>query len=105
MASCYSEGRAKRWLCKEVERLDDVTGLRRLDDIMGSGETDRGQTKWRSSRRLGRLSFSFGFKRSRAWASCGGPWAAIPPWWIVFAVRIGYPNLLVPNSNPEPLEE
>jgi hypothetical protein len=61
----------------------------------GSSETDRGRTKRRSAGRLGRLSFSFGFERSRVWAGCGGPWAAISPWWIVFAMRMGYPVLLV----------
>jgi hypothetical protein len=77
-----------------VERLDDVTGLGRLDDVTGSGETDRGRTKRRSTGRLGRLSFSFGSEQSRAWAGCGGPWAAIPPWWIVFCSENGVPRFV-----------
>jgi hypothetical protein len=34
------------------------------------------------------------------WAGCGGPWAIILSWWVVLAVKIGYPILLVPNSSP-----
>jgi hypothetical protein len=64
----------------------------------GSDETERGRTKRRSAGGLGRLSFGFGFERSKAWVGCGGPWAVILPWWVVFAVRMGYPILLVPDS-------
>jgi hypothetical protein len=63
----------------------------------GSNETERGRTKRRSARGLGRLSFGFGFEQSKAWASCDGPWAVILPWWVVFAVKMGYPILLVPD--------
>jgi hypothetical protein len=64
----------------------------------GSGETERGRTKWRSDGRLGRLSFGFGFERIKAWAGCGGLWAVTLPWWVVFAVKIGYLVLLVPDK-------
>jgi hypothetical protein len=69
-----------------------------------SNETERGRTKWRSARGLGRLSFGFGFERSKAWAGCDGPWAVIllGGW---FCGKMGYPVLLVPDSSPEPLEE
>jgi hypothetical protein len=46
------------------------------------------------------LSFGFGFERSKAWAGCGWPWAVTLPWWVVFALKIGYPILLVPNNSP-----
>jgi hypothetical protein len=43
------------------------------------------------------LSFCFDSEQSWAWAGRGGPWAASPPWWIVFAVKMEYPVLLVPD--------
>jgi hypothetical protein len=61
---------------------------------------ERGRTKWRSIGGLRRLSFGFGFEQSKAWAGCDGTWAIILPWWVVFAVKIGYPVLLVLDSSP-----
>jgi hypothetical protein len=66
----------------------------------GSDETERGRTKQMSARGLGCLSFGFGFKQSKAWAGCDGPWAVILPWWVIFVVKMGYPILLVPDSSP-----
>jgi hypothetical protein len=53
--------------------------------------------KWRSARGLGRLSFGFGFERSKTWAGCDGSWAVIFVLVGGFAIKIGYPILLVPN--------
>jgi hypothetical protein len=61
---------------------------------------ERGQTKQRSVRGLRRLSLGFGFGRSKVWAGCDGPWAIIFVLVGGFAVRMGYPILLVPNSSP-----
>jgi hypothetical protein len=61
---------------------------------------ERGRTKQRSSRGLGRLSFGFGFEQSKAWADYDGLWAVILPWWVIFVVKMGYPILLVPDSSP-----
>jgi hypothetical protein len=66
----------------------------------GSDETERGQTKWRSAGGLERLSLGFGFGRSKAWAGCDGPWAVIFILMGGFAVKIGYPILLVLDSSP-----
>jgi hypothetical protein len=44
------------------------------------------------------LSFGFGFERSKAWAGCGRLWAVTLPWWVVFAVKMGYLVLLVPDK-------
>jgi hypothetical protein len=67
---------------------------------MGSDGTKRGQTKRRSARGLGRLSLGFGFRRSKVWAGCDGPWAIIFVLVGGFAVGMGYPILLVPDSSP-----
>jgi hypothetical protein len=83
---------------KGVQRLDDVTGLGRLDDVMGSDEAERGWMKRRSVGRLGRLSFGSGFERSKAWAGCDGPWAVIFVLVGSFAMKIEYPILLVPDT-------
>jgi hypothetical protein len=54
--------------------------------------------KRRSTGGLERLSFGFGFEQSKACAGCGGPWAVILSWWVVFVVKMGYPILLVPDT-------
>jgi hypothetical protein len=64
----------------------------------GSDEMERGRTKWRSAGGLGRLSFGFGFERSKAWAGYDGPWAVIFVLVGDFAMKMGYPILLVPNT-------
>jgi hypothetical protein len=56
--------------------------------------------KQRSAGRLGRLSFGFGFERSKAWAGCDGLWAVIFVLVGGFAMKMGYPILMVPNSSP-----
>jgi hypothetical protein len=66
----------------------------------GSDKTERGRTKWRSTRGIGRLSFGFGFERSKAWTGYDGLWAVIFVLVRVFAIKIGYHVLLVPNSSP-----
>jgi hypothetical protein len=58
--------------------------------------SDEAEERWG----LERLSFGFDFKQSKAWAGCDGSWVVILPWWVVFAVKMGYPILLVPNSAP-----
>jgi hypothetical protein len=65
----------------------------------GSNETESGRTKQRSVGGLERLSFSFGFERSNAWAGCDGPWAIIFVLVGSFAMKMGYPVLLVPDKN------
>jgi hypothetical protein len=47
---------------------------------------------------LGCLFFGFGFERSKAWAGRDGPWAVIFVSMGGFAMKIGYPVLLVPDS-------
>jgi hypothetical protein len=64
----------------------------------GLDETERGWTKQRSVGGLGRLSFDFGFERSKAWAGCDGPWVVIFVLVGGFAMKIGYPVLLVPDK-------
>jgi hypothetical protein len=64
----------------------------------GSDKTEMGQTKRRSARGLGRLSFGFGFEQSKAWAGCDGPWAIIFVLVCGFVMKMGYPVLLVPDS-------
>jgi hypothetical protein len=44
------------------------------------------------------LVLCFGFEQSKACAGCGGPWAVILSWWVVFVVKMGYPILLVPDT-------
>jgi hypothetical protein len=63
----------------------------------GSDETENGQTNRRSAGGLGRLSFGFGFERSKAWVGYDGPWAVIFVLVGGFAMKIGYPVLLVPD--------
>jgi hypothetical protein len=65
----------------------------------GSGETERGRTKRMSAGGLGRLSFDFAFEQSKAWTDCDGPWAVIFILVGGFAVKIGYPVLLVPDTS------
>jgi hypothetical protein len=64
----------------------------------GSDETERGRTKRRSVVGLGRLSFRFGFERNKAWAGCDGPRAVIFVLVGGFAMKMGYPVLLVPDK-------
>jgi hypothetical protein len=61
----------------------------------GLDETERGRTKRRSTGGLRRLSFGFGFERGKAWTGCDGPWAVIFVLVGSFAVKMGYPVLLV----------
>jgi hypothetical protein len=61
---------------------------------------ERGQTKWRSAGGLERLPFGFGFERSKAWAGCDGPFAIIFILVGGFAMKMGYPILLVLDSSP-----
>jgi hypothetical protein len=56
----------------------------------GSNEMERGQTKRRSAGGLRRLSFSFSFERSKAWAGCDGPWAVIFVLVGGFVMKMGY---------------
>jgi hypothetical protein len=65
----------------------------------GSDETESGQTKRRSIRGLGRLSFGFGFEQSKAWAGCDGSWAVIFVLVGGFVMKIWYLVLLVPDRN------
>jgi hypothetical protein len=44
------------------------------------------------------LSFHFCFERSKAWAGSDGPWAVIFVLVGGFAMKMGYPVLLVPNT-------
>jgi hypothetical protein len=44
------------------------------------------------------LSFGFGFEQRKARAGCDGLWGVILSWWVVFAMKMGYPILLVPNT-------
>jgi hypothetical protein len=64
----------------------------------GSNEIERGQTKYMSTRGLGRLSFGFGFERSKASAGCDGLWAIIFVLVGGFVMKMGYPILLVPDT-------
>jgi hypothetical protein len=66
----------------------------------GSDETERGQTKRRSTGGLECLPFGFGFERSKAWAGRDGPWAVIFVLVGGFAMKMGYPILLVYDSSP-----
>jgi hypothetical protein len=66
---------------------------------------ERGRRKQGSAGGLGRLSFGFGFERSKAWAGCDGLWAVIFVLMGNFAMKMGYPILLVPDIAPKPLEE
>jgi hypothetical protein len=45
------------------------------------------------------LPFVFGFEQNKAWADHDGPWAVIFVLVGGFAMKIGYPVLLVPNRN------
>jgi hypothetical protein len=56
-----------------------------------SDETERGRTKRRSAGGLGRLSFGFGFE----------PWVIIFVLVSGFAMKMGYPILLVLDSSPQ----
>jgi hypothetical protein len=59
---------------------------------------ERGRTKRRSAGGLERLFFGFGFERSKAWAGYDGPWAIIFVLVGGFAMKMGYPVLLVPHN-------
>jgi hypothetical protein len=86
MAVCYSRGVEQSSSCAK--------GSSTFDEI------ERGRMKWRSAEGLGRLSFGFGFEQSKAWAGCDVLWAVIFVLVGGFAVKMGYPVLLVPDSSP-----
>jgi hypothetical protein len=99
MAVCYSRGVSEGVSCaKGSSALMSSQGSGAWMTSRGSNETERGQTMRRSARRLGRLSLCFGFERSKARADYDGPWAVIFILVGGFAVKMGYPILLVPDK-------
>jgi hypothetical protein len=88
-------------LCKEVECLDDIIGSGAWMMSWRSNKMERGQTKWRSAGGLEHLPFGFGFERSKAWAGYDGPLAVIFILVGHFAMKMGYPILLVLDSSPQ----
>jgi hypothetical protein len=55
---------------------------------------DEAEERWG----LGRLSFGFGFEWSKACTGCDGSWAVIFVLVGGFAIKMGYPVLLVPDT-------
>jgi hypothetical protein len=83
VAVCYSRGvKRSSKLCKGVERLGVVIGLDETEKRWGA----RALVPW------------LWFGRSKAWAGCDGPWAVIFVLVGGFAVKMGYPILLVPDT-------